>query len=657
MESFDSNIKRDVVSASPADTFYPASQQDGELADQIEQDGRSLLDRKIPFGLDRYFTAVSDLAAKPLALDAAIDVALRSLALADGRPHPQDKHAQALLRAYPDLAGPIRIAAMLANQLIATTGQGSAVPNRRSLALPRQIGPVLEDNRARYELLRLLGRGSSGTVCEAVDHLLSDSGHQARVAIKLIPVERTTVQLQSAEATKARRIEHPAVVRVLDRGLTDNGEVFLVYELVAGGDLQTWFDQRNRAISPTEAASLVAAIASGVQAAHSAGLVHCDLKPSNILMTMEGKPRISDFGVATVTQPYLNMHDDVPKGPVGNIGFSAPEQIWGPKGPASPLVDIYALGGLLYYLLTGVLPNGSTVEEVERNHSPLYGRRTPPSARSANPRVDKRLAAICARMMQPYAELRPSTASEVESDLRAWLERRPIAWMREPTWYRVLLWCRRSPLVAFLLLVCTTITLAGGFIGGYLTQLHSDASWAALRLAAGFAGGTLGVVALACVSVAGLLVLKDLTLKQRSRGRAATDEQTSSSRPTSTAHPQISNPDPNQTEFSTVVTNVLAMRGVVVNRRDDDKVVISAWDENDKDASERTLLIPLRMFVSEDLARPMVPLRYLIEWQNSSLVTRVEFLEDGVPYPKPSWTPEELSVLRLTRERNRKADK
>ena len=455
----------------------PAPQQDAELADLIEQDGRDRLERGLTCGLDRYYSVVPDLIAKPISLDAAIDISLRSIAIADGCTSPQEKHAECLLRSYPELSGPIRLAALLNNQMVSTSGMGASGANRRKRVFPKRIGPVLEDGKPRYELLRPLGRGSSGTVCEAIDHLLSDSGHSAKVAVKLIPVDPATAQRQTAEATKARRVEHVGVVRVLDRGLTEDGELYLVYELVSGGDLQSWFDERAKSISPVRVAELLVGIASGVQAAHSAGLVHCDLKPSNILMTAEGRPQVSDFGVSAMTEPFPNMADQNAGGvPVGNLAFAAPEQIRRSALFASPLVDVYALGGLLYYLLSGVLPNGSTPEEVAHTHHPLEGRRSPPSVRVIAPAVDGRLNRVCARALHPRAEERYPTAGELAADLSAWLGKRPIGWMRESLASRSRLWVRRSPMAAAFAACSVAAVLVGGFTAGYLASVARTAT-------------------------------------------------------------------------------------------------------------------------------------------------------------------------------------
>ncbi len=443
---------------------------DAELADLIEQDGRWRLENDLPCDLARYRSAVPDLSTRPVSLDAAIDVSLRSLARRDGCPAPMERHAECLLRSYPDLAGPIRLAALLGNQMLSTGAMAGVAPVRRTVSLPRSVGPALEDGRRRYELLRSLGQGSSGLVFEAVDHLLSDAGHAARVAVKLIVVDDHTVHRQAAEATKARRIEHPGVARVLDRGLTDEGELFLVYELVSGGDLQTWFEAREKRVSLRVIARLVAEIARGVQAAHSVGVVHCDLKPSNVLVTPEGQARVTDFGVATITDAGLGAGSPSGHIPLGNLAFAAPEQVRQSMASASPLVDIYALGGLLYYLATGRFPNGSTAEDVILAHDPSKGRERGPSIRAARPEADERLDRICARAMAPRSEDRYATAAEIASDLEAWLERRPIPWMRERFSTRVGLWVRRAPVAATLLAVCVVVLVAGSFVSGFYAK-------------------------------------------------------------------------------------------------------------------------------------------------------------------------------------------
>jgi hypothetical protein len=465
------------------DSRHPVD--DAELAELIEIDGRSRLEQGLECGISRYRAAVPDLPSRPISLDAAIDVSLRSLARRDGEHLPQFRHVEELVRLYPEFVGPIRLAAVLGNQLLSTGGIAEIVPRRAPVRLPYSVGQRLEDGRHRYELVRALGEGSNGRVFEAIDHLLSDAGHPAKVAVKLIAVDQATIHRQTAEATKARRIEHPSVARVLDRGLTQDGELYLVYELVVGGDLHSWFDCQARRIPLGRAAELVAKIARGVQAAHSAGLVHCDLKPSNILMSGEGEPRVTDFGVAALTDGAGSTSNPGSGAlPIGNLAFAAPEQIRQSVSAASPLVDVYALGGLLYYLTTGQLPNGASAVEIAKTHGAGATAERPRLISAIRREADERLDRICDRAMRVHPEERYATAAEFASDLESWLGHRPIAWMKEGHVQKVRLWARRSPTVAILSLLCLVLVVAGGFASGFYarsaqaaTETALDAQW------------------------------------------------------------------------------------------------------------------------------------------------------------------------------------
>lgn len=444
---------------------------DPDLADLIEQDGRRCIDLGMPCGMDRYYEAVPDLRAKPISLDAAIDISLRSIAHEDGCDFPEERHTECMLRSYPELSGPIRLAMLLGSDPSRTVGTPGSERRRRIAPPPRSVGATLEDGRQRYELVRALGRGFSGMVCEAIDHGLSDADHSARVAVKLIPITPATVHRQASEATKARRINHPGVVRVLDRGLTDQDEVFLVYELVAGGDLEQWFEARHRTIDAREAVRLVAAVARAVQAAHSAGLVHCDLKPANILITPDGEPRVSDFGVAAIADSAATSAEaENGRLPVGSLAFAAPEQVRHVEAAPSPSVDIYALGGILYHLVTGAMPNGSSPSEISQTHDPIYGRRDPPSLRDVCPDADHRLNRICDRALRRRPDERYQTAAEFATDLQSWLGGNPIPWMRESSAKRAGLWARRSPGTAVLAAACLLAVVAGGFASGYFAH-------------------------------------------------------------------------------------------------------------------------------------------------------------------------------------------
>jgi hypothetical protein len=254
------------------------------------------------------------------------------------------------------------------------------------------------------------------------------------------------------------------VVQVLDRGTSDDGEDYIVYEFVDGGDLSDAI-AKTLPMEPTRAAALVADIARGLHAAHAAGVIHCDLKPSNVMLTADGRPKIADFGIA------VRVGEDrraelaaraYGRGPVGNIAFISPEQFRNDERGFSVPSDVYALGGLLYHLLTGALPNGSTREEISATHDAATGRRTPPSVRETNASVDQDLDAIVRRSLSVDPVERHSSAAAFAEDLDRWRRSEPIAWRKPSMVRRATLWARRKPSLAMtsmLVLIVGTIGL------------------------------------------------------------------------------------------------------------------------------------------------------------------------------------------------------
>ncbi len=352
------------------------------------------------------------------------------------------------------------------------------------VGLPRNFGPYLADGRERYTLNRLIGVGTSGTVYAAIDRHLSELDRPAEVAIKVLGARRSDRWLArrlTEEATKARRVDHPSVVRVLDRGGEDTDAPFVVYELVKGGDLQTWFEAHARRVPVRRAVEIVAQIARGVQAAHAAGLVHSDLKPANVLIDERGEAKVADFGIAARLHRSLMEEAEgassiQASGPVGNMAFISPEQFRAEPGCFSAPADVYALGGILYYLLTGRLPNGESPADVARRHGDPIKSATliPASPREARREVDVSLDRVCVRALARTSELRHPSASALADDLDAWLNHRPIAW-QQPSQSRVFaLWIRRRPAVAALCGLAAVLCIAGVVSTVYYVRVIND---------------------------------------------------------------------------------------------------------------------------------------------------------------------------------------
>lgn len=421
---------------------------DEELAELIDFDARTRLDSDLEVLFERYLEAVPELPNLPISLDAALEFSLRAHSRSN---RPTAEAVEALARRYPQLEMAIRNAAALSHGLATTTNLHRMDSQSKQRATPCDFGPVMRNGRSRYRLQRLVGGGSQGDVFLASDEELSEPGSPAMVAIKILrnrPTADPDRWRAIEEATKARRVIHPGVVRVLDRGTSTEDEDYIVYEYVDGGDLEARL-LAGATYSPAGSAQLVASIARGVQAAHSAQVVHCDLKPANVLLTADGQPKVADFGIAARLHPF-DIAQERADGLIGNLAFIAPEQFRGEENGSAVTADVYALGGLLYHLLTGRLPNGTTPEEVARTHSLEHGRTQAPPLSRAGSSIDQDLQAICRRALSPRVEDRYPTADALATDLESWLDHLPIIWTRPSLVRRASLVARRQPrLVAF----------------------------------------------------------------------------------------------------------------------------------------------------------------------------------------------------------------
>lgn len=219
--------------------------------------------------------------------------------------------------------------------------------------------PVLGN---RYELLQTLGSGGMAVVYRARDMML-----ERPVAIKLL---RETYSRSEEfrerfrqEAQSAANLSHPNIVTVHDFGL-DRNRLFLVLEYVPGTDLKSILKQRGR-LETQEAIDLIIQACAGIGYAHRAGLVHCDVKPHNMLVTPDGRLKVTDFGIARALASI--QPDEQHQVVWGSPLYFSPEQAAG-QAP-SPASDVYSLGVVLYEMLTGKLPFDATdASELARLH-------------------------------------------------------------------------------------------------------------------------------------------------------------------------------------------------------------------------------------------------------------------------------------------------
>jgi len=222
-----------------------------------------------------------------------------------------------------------------------------------------QEGTLLNN---RYQLLQKVGSGGMAEVFRARDSML-----ERYVAIKVLRADYTEnksfQERFRQEARAAANLSHPNIVTVHDFGL-DRGQLFIVMEHVPGSDLKTLIRQRGR-FTVEEAIPLIVQACAGIGYAHRAGLVHCDVKPHNMLVTPDKRLKVTDFGIA---RALATIHPEERSDVVwGSPQYFSPEQAAGE--PPSPASDVYSLGIVLYELLTGSLPfNASTPEELGRMH-------------------------------------------------------------------------------------------------------------------------------------------------------------------------------------------------------------------------------------------------------------------------------------------------
>ena len=263
-----------------------------------------------------------------------------------------------------------------------------------------------------YEIVAELGRGGMGVVYQA-RHVK----FQRAVALKMILAGEHAGAEQTArflaEARAVARLQNSNIVQIHEIG-EHNGLPYFSLEYVDGGNLATRL--KGNPPSDMEAGRLVELLARTVHYAHGRDIVHRDLKPANILLTSDGIPKIADFGLAKI------LGEDSGATRTGSIlgtpSYMAPEQASGKAKDIGPAVDIYALGAILYELLTGRPPfRGETMLETLR----LVEEQSPPPPHVYNPRVDRALEAICLKCLQKAPADRYLTADALANDLAAFL--------------------------------------------------------------------------------------------------------------------------------------------------------------------------------------------------------------------------------------------
>jgi hypothetical protein len=269
-----------------------------------------------------------------------------------------------------------------------------------------------------YEVLEELGRGGMGVVYKA-----RQTGLDRIVAVKMVlaggQADADDLARFRGEAAAVARIRHPHIVQVHEVGEV-GGRPYFSLEYAEGGSLAQALDGTPR--PGRDAARLAETLARAVHAAHRAGIVHRDLKPANVLLMGDGTPKITDFGLA--------KHLDGPAGPtrtgliMGTPSYMAPEQAGGRSKEVGPATDVYALGSVLYELLTG-RPPFKAATSLDTLLQVIEQEPAPP--RLLNPAVERDLETVCLKCLEKDPRRRYATAEALADDLRRYLAGEPIS--------------------------------------------------------------------------------------------------------------------------------------------------------------------------------------------------------------------------------------
>ena len=257
----------------------------------------------------------------------------------------------------------------------------------------------------RYEVVGKIGSGGMANVYKAKDHKLNRF-----VAMKVLKQEfredTTFINKFKTEAQSAAGLTHPNIVNVFDVG-EDDGIHYIVMELVEGITLKDYISKKGK-LSVKEATSIAIQVSMGLEAAHSHGIIHRDVKPQNIIISTDGKVKVTDFGIARAASS-----NTISSNVMGSVHYSSPEQVRG--GYSDEKSDIYSLGITLYEMVTGKVPfEGETTVAIAIKH--LQDEMVPPTVYT--PDLPHSLELIILKCTQKSVDKRYASMSEVIADLK-----------------------------------------------------------------------------------------------------------------------------------------------------------------------------------------------------------------------------------------------
>ncbi len=327
-----------------------------------------------------------------------------------------------------------------------------------------------------YELLERIAEGGMGVVWRARQVSLGRTVALKMIRSGLLASPAEVLRFRH-EAESAAGLDHPNIVPIYDVG-EDDGRHFFSMKLIEGGNLaelsaQCDGMQRRGAAWARRVAGIMATMARAVHHAHQRGLLHRDVKPTNVLLDEHGEPHLTDFGLAKLAEGAAAMTQTLAV--MGTPSYMAPEQAAGNNRQLTLAADIYSLGAVLYELLSGHPPfeGGSTLELLrqvqEREATPV---------RKSNPGINRDLDTICLKCLQKDPQRRYASAEELAADLDRWLAGKPIHARPVAPLEKLWLWSRRNPAaaaaLALLLVLAVVSTVAAVRLRGQRDESNAN---------------------------------------------------------------------------------------------------------------------------------------------------------------------------------------
>jgi eukaryotic-like serine/threonine-protein kinase len=305
-----------------------------------------------------------------------------------------------------------------------------------------------------YELMAEVASGGMGVVYRARQISLNRI-----VALKMIRAGQfaspAEVQRFRTEAEAAANLDHPNIVPIYEVG-EHEGRHYFSMKLVEGGSLAERISNLNFPVPNREGARLIATLSRAVHHAHQRGVLHRDIKPTNILLDQNGEPHLTDFGLAKLVESGGDLTQTLAI--LGTPHYMAPEQAAGRAREVTTAADIYSLGAVLYELLAGrpPFPSESALQVLQHAQH-----REPESLRKLKPAIDRDLETICLKCLEKEPAHRYGTAESLAEDLDHWLAGEPIQARPVSAPERVFKWTRRNPAIATLIGLAHVLFLAG----------------------------------------------------------------------------------------------------------------------------------------------------------------------------------------------------